>query len=39
VEPGLYYRDLGGIRLEDVFLVTSRGCRKLTRFPTFLEIP
>jgi Xaa-Pro aminopeptidase len=39
VEPGLYYRDLGGIRIEDVFLVTSRGHRKLTRFPTFLEIP
>ena len=39
VEPGLYYRDLGGIRLEDVLLVTRRGHRKLTSFPTFLEIP
>jgi len=39
VEPGLYYRKLGGIRLEDVVLVTRTGCRKLTRFPTFLEMP
>jgi Xaa-Pro aminopeptidase len=38
VEPGLYYREMGGIRLEDVLLVTPRGHRKLTRFPTFLEI-
>ncbi len=39
VEPGLYYRDLGGIRIEDVILVTRKGHRKLSRFPTFLEIP
>ena len=39
VEPGLYYPDLGGIRIEDVVLVTRRGCRKLSRFPVFLEIP
>ncbi len=39
VEPGLYYPWLGGIRIEDVVLVTRGGCRKLTRFPVFLEIP
>jgi Xaa-Pro aminopeptidase len=39
VEPGLYYPDWGGIRIEDVVLVTRRGCRKLSRFPVFLEIP
>jgi len=39
VEPGLYYRDMGGIRIEDVVLVTRNGSRRLTRFPTFLEIP
>ena len=39
VEPGLYYRWLGGIRLEDVVVVTRKGCRKLSRFPVFLEIP
>ncbi|HEV8374655.1 MAG TPA: Xaa-Pro peptidase family protein [Candidatus Polarisedimenticolia bacterium] len=39
IEPGLYYRDLGGIRIEDVVLVTRDGCRRLSRFPVFLEIP
>jgi Xaa-Pro aminopeptidase len=39
MEPGLYYRSMGGIRIEDVFLVTKSGSRKLTRFPHFLEIP
>ncbi|MCI0567689.1 MAG: Xaa-Pro peptidase family protein [Acidobacteria bacterium] len=39
VEPGLYYPDWGGIRIEDVVVVARRGCRKLSRFPVFLEIP
>jgi len=38
VEPGLYYYPEGGVRLEDVVVITSRGCRNLTRFPKFLEI-
>ncbi|MEM4658528.1 MAG: Xaa-Pro peptidase family protein [Candidatus Methanosuratincola sp.] len=33
VEPGLYYRRLGGVRIEDVVLVTKEGYRSLTRFP------
>jgi Xaa-Pro aminopeptidase len=33
VEPGLYYFGTGGVRLEDMVLVTQRGCRNLTRFP------
>ncbi len=32
VEPGLYYRDIGGIRLEDVVVVTKKGCKNLTMF-------
>jgi Xaa-Pro aminopeptidase len=39
VEPGLYYPRLGGIRIEDVVVVERGGCRKLSRFPVFLEIP
>ncbi len=38
VEPGLYYRAIGGIRLEDMALVTKDGSRNLTKFPKYLEI-
>ena len=38
VEPGLYYKGIGGVRLEDVVVVTKKGCINLTRFPKVLEI-
>ena len=38
VEPGLYYLDAGGVRIEDMVLVTKTGCKNLTRFPKVLEI-
>jgi Xaa-Pro aminopeptidase len=38
VEPGLYYPGVGGIRIEDVVLVTTNGCRMLSNFPVALEI-
>lgn len=38
VEPGLYYKGIGGVRLEDVVLVTKKGCTHLTKFPKHLEI-
>ena len=38
VEPGLYYPEIGGVRLEDVALVTTNGARNLTRFEKVLEI-
>ncbi|MCX6900190.1 MAG: Xaa-Pro peptidase family protein [Verrucomicrobia bacterium] len=38
VEPGLYYPGVGGIRIEDVVLVTTNGCRLLSKFPVALEI-
>lgn len=38
VEPGLYYPGLGGVRHEDVVVVTKTGCRILSRFPKKLEI-
>ncbi len=37
-EPGLYYPQVGGVRLEDVALVTNNGARNLTRFEKVLEI-
>ncbi|HJX99110.1 MAG TPA: Xaa-Pro peptidase family protein [Chthoniobacterales bacterium] len=38
VEPGLYYPGLGGVRHEDVVVVTKTGCRILSRFPKQVEI-
>ncbi len=38
VEPGLYYPDLGGVRLEDVALVAKAAPRNLTRFEKVLEV-
>jgi Xaa-Pro aminopeptidase len=38
VEPGLYYPEIGGVRLEDVALVTANGAKNLTRFEKVLEI-
>jgi len=38
VEPGLYYPGLGGVRHEDVVVVTKTGCRILSHFPKQLEI-
>jgi len=38
VEPGLYYLGLGGVRIEDMALVTKTGSRCLTRVPKQLEV-
>jgi len=38
VEPGLYYPEIGGVRLEDVALVTGNGAKNLTRFEKVLEL-
>lgn len=32
IEPGLYYQRLGGIRIEDMVLVTHEGSRSFTQF-------
>jgi Xaa-Pro aminopeptidase len=38
VEPGLYYPEIGGVRIEDVALVTNRNARNLTQFEKVLEL-
>ena len=37
VEPGLYRSGTGGLRLEDIVLVTEDGHEVLTRYPYDLE--
>ncbi|MBX3322135.1 MAG: aminopeptidase P family protein [Phycisphaeraceae bacterium] len=37
VEPGLYHATLGGIRIEDIVVVTETGCRNLNRLHEELD--
>jgi len=37
VEPGVYLPGAGGVRIEDVALVTERGCRRLTTLDRSLQ--
>ena len=39
VEPGLWDKRIGGVRLEDLLLVTEDGCETLTGFPYDLAPP
>ena len=38
IEPGLYYPEIGGVRIEDLILVTKQGHKNLTSLPKILEI-
>lgn len=37
VEPGLYFRGWGGVRIEDMVLITKKGFKNLTNFPKDLK--
>jgi Xaa-Pro aminopeptidase len=36
IEPGLYYKELGGVRIEDTVVVGKKGCINLTNLPKIL---
>jgi Xaa-Pro aminopeptidase len=38
VEPGLYYPEIGGVRLEDMVAVTESGCENFTHFERTLVL-
>ena len=38
IEPGLYYPKIGGVRIEDIVLVTKTGHKNLTSYPKRLII-
>ncbi len=38
VEPGLYYQKIGGVRVEDLILVTENGSKNLTTYHKELKI-
>jgi Xaa-Pro aminopeptidase len=38
IEPGLYYKDLGGVRIEDTLWVTKDGYENLSISEKFFEI-
>lgn len=38
VEPGLYYPEIGGVRIEDVAYISNGSARNLTKFEKVLEV-
>ena len=37
VEPGIYLKGFGGVRIEDMYLITKNGCKNLTSVPKSLK--
>ncbi|MCF7853354.1 MAG: M24 family metallopeptidase [Candidatus Pacebacteria bacterium] len=38
IEPGLYYPEWGGVRLEDVIVIQEDGCENLTSIATVVQV-
>jgi len=37
IEPGIYIKGFGGVRIEDMVLITAEGCKNLTNVPKDLK--
>lgn len=37
IEPGIYLKGFGGVRIEDMVLITKNGCKNLTNVPKDLQ--
>src|SRR3989344_4943556 len=37
IEPGLYFKGFGGVRIEDMVLITKKGYKNLTKMPKNLQ--
>ena len=37
IEPGLYFKGFGGVRIEDMVLITKNGYKNLTKVPKDLN--
>ncbi|HEY4513016.1 MAG TPA: M24 family metallopeptidase [Candidatus Paceibacterota bacterium] len=37
VEPGIYLKGFGGVRIEDMYLITKKSCKKMTNVPSSLK--
>jgi Xaa-Pro aminopeptidase len=38
IEPGLYYRKVGGVRVEDTIVVKAKGCEILTKYNDYITL-
>ncbi|MFW6128110.1 MAG: M24 family metallopeptidase [Halobacteriota archaeon] len=38
IEPGLYYKDIGGVRVEDTVVVRENDCEVLTKYPNRVDL-
>jgi Xaa-Pro aminopeptidase len=38
VEPGLYYKHIGGVRIEDMVVITAHGCKPITTLSRELRV-
>jgi len=37
IEPGIYIKNFGGVRIEDMVLITKKSCKNLTKMPKNLQ--